>query len=246
MKKIQDYLDATYLKVPMKNEKAIQEDSALLNDLLNDARVERYKCVMIRPWHVAEAKQYFLKNKCKVLVGTVIDFPFGNSGLEIKLKEAAEAINNGADELDFVIDYTAFKNGIINDVENEVMVCTELGLKHQKVVKWIIETAALNDTEIIKITTLIKRVIIRNFKETDYQKVFVKTSTGFYQTEGGIPNGATPHVVTLILENATPLNVKASGGVRTYNDAVFYLSLGVTRIGTSSQKEIVSAYKNRE
>lgn len=244
MKKIQDFLDATYLKVAGVDEASIKEDLLLLDELLQDALSEKYRCVMIRPCHVTKAKQYFIQNKSQVLVGTVIDFPLGNSGVEAKLKEATEVIENGADELDFVIDYTAFKNGLISQVQNEVKVCTELALKHNKVVKWIIETAALNDTEIIKITTLVKKVVVRYFKETDYHKVFVKTSTGFYPTQDGISNGASPHVVTLILENATPLNVKASGGVKTFEEAVFYLLLGVKRIGTSSQKQIVSIAKH--
>jgi deoxyribose-phosphate aldolase len=69
--------------------------------------------------------------------------------------------------------------------------------------------------------------------------VFVKSSTGFYKTKGGKPNGATVEAMRLIVENAKPLQSKAAGGVKNYQDAVEMIELGVTRIGTSSAKSIV-------
>lgn len=113
---------------------------------------------------------------------------------------------------------------------------------HQKTVKWIIEAAALTDVEIIKITVLIKNTVIKNFKEKDYAKVFVKSSTGRYEKGQNNETGATPHNLTLILENATPLSVKASGGIRNLEDVLFYIGKGVKRIGTSSQKELMKQY----
>lgn len=125
-------------------------------------------------------------------------------------------------------------------VQNQVKECTMLGLQHHKTVKWIIETAALSNKEIIQITALIKNVVIRNFKETDYANVFVKSSTGFFKTNDNQPNGATPNAITLMLENATPLSVKASGGIKTLAEVLFYLEMGVKRIGTSAQNEIIA------
>lgn len=240
MKNVIDFLDATYLKTPEQANISKLENDAVVEELLHNAVKHKYKCVMIRPEYVATAKQYFIKNRSKVLVGTVIDFPEGTASIEEKLSQAQLAIDNGADDLDFVIDYQAFKKGDFALVQNQVKECTMLCLQHHKTVKWIIETAALSNKEIIQITALIKNVVIRNFKETDYANVFVKSSTGFFETANDQPNGATPNAITLMLENATPLSVKASGGIKTLAEVLFYLEMGVKRIGTSAQNEIIA------
>jgi len=240
MKKINNFLDATYLKSIADEHVTESEYKERIIVLLKNAIQYSVKCVMIRPEYVAMAKQYFLHHKSQVLVGTVIDFPFGTATLKDKLTQATEAISNGTDELDFVINYEAYKNGEVNLVQQEVKECTALCLQHHKTVKWIIETAALTNDEIVKLTTLIKNVVIRNFKETAYSNVFIKTSTGVYITQNNMPSGATPLAVMLMLENATPLSVKASGGIKDLQTVLFYLQMGVKRIGTSSQMEILS------
>ena len=98
--------------------------------------------------------------------------------------------------------------------------------------------AALNHQQIIQLSALIKNVIISNFKEECYASVFVKSSTGFYKTENNLPNGATLETIIMMLENASPLPVKAAGGVRNYNEAAAMIRLGVKRIGTSGAKTI--------
>ncbi len=185
------------------------------------------------------AKPLITASKSNVQVGTVIDFPEGQSSIEKKLEEANQAILDGADELDFVCNYTAFKHGEIDLVKNEILKATQLVLSHHKIIKWIIEVAALTDKEIIQLSALIKNVIIANFKESNYASVFVKSSTGFYKTENNEPNGATIPAVIMMLENASPLPVKAAGGVKSYDEAVAMIKLGVKRIGTSSAKAIV-------
>jgi deoxyribose-phosphate aldolase len=174
----------------------------------------------------------------KVDIGTVIDFPEGKSSLDKKLEEAYQAILDGVDDLDFVCNYEAFKNGEIDLVKQEILACTQFGLEHHKIVKWIIEVAALNHQQIIQISALIKNLVISNFKEEQYASVFVKSSTGFYKTENNLPNGATKETIIMMLENASPLPVKAAGGVRTYDEAVEMVRLGVKRIGTSGAKTI--------
>ena len=243
MKNVTDFLDATYLKTAEQANISKPENDAVVEELLHNAVKHKYKCVMIRPEYVATAKQYFIKNRSKVLVGTVIDFPEGTASLQEKLSQAQLAIDNGVDDLDFVIDYQSFKKGDFVLVQNQVKECTMLCLQHHKTVKWIIETAALSNKEIIRITALIKNVVIRNFKETDYANVFVKSSTGFFKTANNQPNGATLNAITLMLENATPLSVKASDGIKTLTEVLFYLEMGVKRIGTSAQIEIVEQIK---
>ena len=115
-------------------------------------------------------------------------------------------------------------------------------LKSEKIIKWIIETAALTDSEIISITQLIRDITVNKLAEFPAENVFVKSSTGFYETPNGEPNGANQHVIELMIENAGPLSVKASGGVRNSEQAIAMIELGVKRIGTSSAAEIINEY----
>jgi deoxyribose-phosphate aldolase len=237
---IRQYLDSTYLKTAEQANLTEAENTQIVKDAIEEAITERFKLIMIRPDKVSLAKEMISKAESNLLIGTVIDFPEGKSNLEAKLAEANVAIQNGADDLDFVCNYEAFKNGEIDLVKNEILQCTRLGLTNKKVVKWIIEVAALNDTEIIQLSALIKNIIIQNFDENDYSSVFVKSSTGFYKTENNLPNGATVPTIIMMLENASPLPIKAAGGVRSYNEAVEMINLGVKRIGTSNAKAIAN------
>ena len=237
---IRNYLDATYLKTAAQANLSEAENAVIVKNAIQEAIECQFKLIMIRPEQVALAKEMILKAQSKVTIGTVIDFPEGEGLLSSKLKEANEAIVNGADDLDFVINYKAFKNGLIDEVKQQVIACTQLGLAHHKIVKWIIEVAALDAHQIVQLTALIKNAIISNFSEKDFEKVFVKSSTGFYKTADGVPNGATLPTIKLMLENSFPLSVKAAGGVRTYDEALAMIQLGVKRIGTSSAKAIVT------
>ena len=235
---IKQYLDSTYLKTASQANLSEIENTKVVEKLIHEAISEQFKLVMIRPDKVRLAKKMIDTANSKVLIGTVIDFPDGNSSLDNKLEEAQESINNYADELDFVLNYEAFKRGEIQLIKKEIIACTQLGLSHKKVVKFIIEVAALTNHQIIKISALIKNTIIANFKEDNFADVFVKSSTGFYQTEDNLPNGATIPTIILMLENSNPLQVKAAGGVRTLEEALTMIRLGVKRIGTSAAKMI--------
>lgn len=237
---IKQYLDSTYLKTPAQAGLSKTENTLVVQGFIQEAIDEHFKLIMIRPKMVSLAKKMITKANSIVQIGTVIDFPEGKSSLEDKLKEAVQAIHDGADDLDFVCNYEAFKNGKTDLVKEEILKCTQLGLAHNKVVKWIIEVAALSDKEIIQLSSLIKNVIVSNFEQELFPKVFVKSSTGFYKTENNLPNGATIPAITMMLENAAPLPVKAAGGVRTYDEAVAMIELGVKRIGTSGAKMIVN------
>lgn len=237
---IKQYLDSTYLKTPSQAGLSETENLEVVKSVIGEAIAERFKLVMIRPEIVAIAKQMAAKAQSKVSIGTVIDFPLGQGTTEAKLAEARQAIEDGADDLDFVLDYESFKSGNVQSVKQQVLECTQLGLKHNKIVKWIIEVAALNDHEIVQLSALVKNVVLSNFDESNYTRVFVKSSTGFYKTRDGIPNGATVSAVKLMLENSYPLPVKAAGGVRTLEEAEQMIALGVKRIGTSSAAAIAA------
>jgi len=235
---IRQYLDSTYLKTAAQAGLSEAENTAVAKAFIQEAIDEHFKLIMIRPEMVSMARQMINAAKSKVDVGTVIDFPLGQSGVDKKLEEAEQAIDNGANDLDFVCNYEAFKNGQIDLVKAEILACTQLGLSHHKIVKWIIEVAALSHQQIIQLSSLIKKIVMDNFKEDQYASVFVKSSTGFYPTQDNLPNGATVETIIMMLENASPLPVKAAGGVRTFDEAAAMIRLGVKRIGTSGAKTI--------
>lgn len=238
--KVQQYLDSTYLKTPEQAGLSVAENTKIVEGFIKEAIEEGFKLIMIRPDMVKLAKKMISEANSKVTIGTVIGFPEGTNTLEQKLIEAQQAIEDGADDLDFVCNYEAFKKGNIDLVKNEILEGTKLGLTHHKIVKWIIEVAALSGDQIIQLSALIKNVVMSNFKEECYSSVFVKSSTGFYKTDAGLPNGATVPTIIMMLENAAPLPVKAAGGVRTYEEALEMIRLGVKRIGTSSAKAIAN------
>lgn len=236
---LKTFIDSTYLKTAAQAQLSDFENDKIVAATAQEAVSEKYKLVMVRPECVAMVKKIIVDACSTVDVGTVISFPLGTNSIAEKLAEATNAIADGADDLDFVINYEAFKNGAINLVKQEVLACTRLGIDHAKVVKWIIETAALTTDEIIKICVLIKNVVLSNFKEQSYQCIFIKSSTGFFKTENNLPNGATIDAIVLMLENGSPLSIKASGGIKTHDEAVAMIKLGVKRIGTSAAKAIV-------
>lgn len=231
---IAQYLDSTYLKTPeqsgLSEEETLQKDK----DLAQEAIDNGIFAVMIRPDYVSEIKKYIQERNSDVVVGTVIGFHEGTYSVGEKLAEAEKAIADGADELDFVINYKAYLNGDLSVVKDEFVKCTRLCLQHHKVVKWIIEIAALTDEQIADLTKNISNWAEENFQENDWSDIFVKSSTGFYETKDGKPNGATFEGIKIIIDNAGKLPVKAAGGVRTPEDAEKMISMGVKRIGTSS------------
>lgn len=237
---IRQYLDSTYLKTPEQAGLTKEENLEVVKSFIGEAIAQNFKLIMIRPDMVSIAKDMIADARSKVDIGTVIDFPLGQGSLEAKLAEAQEAIDNGADDLDFVLNYEGFKAGKTELIKEQVLECTRLGLTHGKIVKWIIEVAALNDHEIVQLSALVKNIVLSNFDESNYSRVFVKSSTGFYKTRDGIPNGATLPAIKLMLENSYPLPVKAAGGVRTLEEAQQMIVLGVKRIGTSSAAAIAA------
>ena len=237
---IKQYLDATYLKTAAQAGLSKVENVIVVKNNIQEAIEEQFKLIMVRPDMVSLAKEMITIANSTLQIGTVIDFPEGNSDIEEKLAEAIQAIQDGADDLDFVCNYEAFKRGELDLVKNEILKGTQLSLENGKVVKWIIEVAALDDKQIIQLSAFIKNIVVSNFKQELFPNVFVKSSTGFYETENNLPNGATIPSIIMMLENASPLSVKAAGGVRTYEEAVEMIRLGVKRIGTSGAKSIAN------
>lgn len=235
---INQYLETTYLKTPEQAGISSQETEQKIIQLTEEAIQYNFKLIMVRTTYIRLVKKLIDSTNSKILVGTVIGFHEGTKTIREKLEEATQAISLGAEELDFVINYLAFKEGKTQLITEEILKATELCLNNNKVIKWIIEVAALTNDEIIVLSQLIKNIVINNFGVENTKNVYVKSSTGFYKTVNNKPNGATGESIKLIVENSSPLQVKAAGGVRNFNNAKKMIDLGVHRIGTSSAKKI--------
>jgi deoxyribose-phosphate aldolase len=240
------YMDSTYLKTSEQAGIGEEETEVIVFNTIKDAIEHNMKLVMLRPEYVEVARNLIDSEGANVLVGTVIDFPYGNGSVTDKVQEAKQAVNNGADELDFVIDYRAYLRGNVEKVSREIKEGSEIGLKNGKTVKWILETAALTEDQIGELTSIIRDVIIDNFGEGEAANVFVKTSTGFFTPEGGGPGGATEEAVSIMTNNAGPLKVKASGGIYSQDDLKKMVGAGASRIGTSAAKEIMLGQKTEK
>lgn len=173
--------------------------------------------------YVKMAKEY-VENKLKIC--TVIGFPNGYSTTKAKIFETKDAINNGADEIDIVINIGNLKDGLFDKVENEIQeikfACGD------KILKVIIETCLLTEAEKIKMCELV----------TNAKADFIKTSTGFST------GGATFDDIKLFKKHiGENVKIKAAGGIKTLEDARKFINLGASRLGTS---RIIKLIKNEE
>jgi deoxyribose-phosphate aldolase len=182
----------------------------------------KFAAVCVPPPMVGEAKQRLLGSAVKT--ATVIGFPFGYSVTKAKLAEAGQAISDGADELDTVIDLIALKSGDWGSLELEMQAITDLVHAQGKVVKVIIESGILTDDEIIHCCEVYSRVGVD----------FVKTSTGYAE------KGATVGAVLLMRKHLpASIRIKASGGIRSYSFARQLIEAGAERLGSSAGVELV-------
>ena len=230
--KIEEYLDSTYLKLPEEAGISIEEAEVVINKIIEEGIASNFACVMIRPNFVSKAVEKIQTSKSKLKVGTVIDFPFGNSSTEKKIEEAEEAISNGAYDIDFVCDYNSFKRGSFVKFDADIIEGTKICVENKKITKWIIETGALSKDEIRNISKRITKLIQSHFP-TFVKNVYIKTSTGYY---GGY--GATVKDVKVIKSVSGNLKIKASGGISNLKDALAMLEAGADRIGTSKAVDI--------
>ena len=175
--------------------------------------------VCIPTCYVKQAKDY-MGDKCKVC--TVIGFPNGNYTTEVKVFETKDALTNGADEIDMVINVGMLKAGEYDYVLNEIKAIKEACGEH--ILKVIIETCLLTDEEKIKMCEIV----------TEAGADFIKTSTGFSTA------GATFADVELFAKHVGPnVKIKAAGGIASMDDAEKFIALGATRLGTSRIVKIV-------
>lgn len=179
----------------------------------------------IRPMDVAVAAKILAGST--VAVCTVIGFPHGSSTTATKAFETADAIANGATEIDMVLNISALLSGDYDLVEKDIRAVVDVAHAKGASVKVIFETAFLNDELIVKACELTERA------GADY----VKTSTGFASV------GATTHNVALMKKTVGDrLKVKSSGGVRTLDQLLDYMDLGVTRSGCSATAAVLEEF----
>ena len=207
------YIDHTLLK-PDTTDSQIEK-------LCQEADTHGFFSVCVNPTHVKLSAELLKDSDTKVC--TVIGFPLGASTSTVKAYETVDAIENGADEIDMVINIGALKSGKHDLVREDIAAVVEAA--NDTLVKVIIETSLLSDDE--------KRVVCQLAKEAGCD--FVKTSTGF--SGGGATVEDVELMKTVVGEN---IEVKASGGVRSREDALAMIEAGATRIGASSGIAIIS------
>lgn len=181
-----------------------------------------FKAVCVPPYYVKDAVNYIADNPVKV--ATVIGFPMGYSATAAKVEEIKRALNDGATEIDAVVNISAIKNQAWTYVRNDVESMTMAVHLKGKVIKLIIETSLLSAEEIEKICTICAEIGVD----------FVKTSTG-YNGEG-----ASPEIVSSLRQYLPEkIKIKASGGIKNFQQAQALIDAGASRLGTSSGTELL-------
>ena len=215
MKPLNDYVEHTLLKQDCTKDDLIK--------LFNEAKEHKFLGICVNPAYVSLAKENLAGSDVKIV--TVVGFPLGASKSEVTAFEAKTAIEDGADEIDMVMNVSAMKSKdydyIVRDIKMVKEACGKTNLKV------ILETDLLTKEEIAKACELC----------VEAGADLVKTSTGF--VKGGV--GAKPEDVKIMHDIVAPhgMEVKASGGVRSKEDAIAVIEAGATRIGTSSGIKIV-------
>jgi len=219
MKNINKYVEHTLLKPDATKE--------MLDALLNEAIENNFLGVCVNPINIKYAKNILKDTDVKVV--TVIGFPLGANLTEIKVQETKLAIIDGADEVDMVLNVSALKDKNYDFVLEDIKAVVDAA--NNIPVKVIIETDLLTSDEVAKATELV----------CEGKAQFVKTSTGF--VKNGV--GAKVEDVKIMSEiaNKYGLQVKASGGIKTFEDAVKLIEAGASRLGTSSGVEIIKGAK---
>lgn len=221
LEEITQYIDHTLLK-PYVSKEAMQA-------FCNEAKELKVKMVAINSYYTKFCKE--LLKDTTIHVGAAISFPLGQTTIAVKAFETIEAIKDGADEIDYVLNLAKVKDGdftyIKEEMETIVKICREAGI----ISKVIFENCYLTKDEIRKCAQIAKEV----------KPDFIKTSTGFG------PGGALIEDVKIMLETVDGVcKVKAAGGIRDYKTFNEFINLGVERIGTSSTKTIIKEFKEND
>jgi deoxyribose-phosphate aldolase len=214
-------LDSTNLR--------LDASEADIEQLALEAAQHRFACVMIYPASVPLAARVLAGTGTRI--GTVIGFPSGRFSTDAKAAEITAAHRAGAHEVDIVMNYPALKAGHLTAVTAEVIRLTQLAHDQGQLIKVIVETCYLTDTE--KLAAL----LICETAGAD----FIKTSTGF-----GTAGAKVTDIAAWAAARKTPIALKASGGIKTLADATALLTAGATRLGTSNAAAILAEFNGTQ
>lgn len=218
MNNLNRFLESTLLRPTMTGHEVDQ--------LIQDAVEEQFIGVCVPSFWVKKVKRELRDQDIQVV--TVIGFPFGFEDTATKVAETNEAIRQGADELDLVWSQTAFHSGM-NWPKIEIAQIAKICHAEERILKVIIETAYLNPEQLREACMICQ----------DAGVDFVKTSTGY------APSGAKVEDIKLMRETlSSAIGIKASGGIKTLEFTLELIKAGADRIGTSSAKAIMEAYRN--
>jgi len=194
-----------------------------IDKLIGEAKEYRFVGVCVPPYWVEKTKRDLRGTDIQVV--TVVGFPLGYQRTATKRQEIETAIKDGADELDMVMTLSAFATGAYDWVKIEIAQLAKLAHQHEKILKVILETSYWSEAQI--------RTACQLCVEAGAD--FVKTSTGF--SEAG---AKVEHIRLMRSVCPTTVGIKASGGIRSYQDAISMIEAGADRIGTSASLEIVA------
>lgn len=206
--KLASYIDHTLLKA--------DTSEAEIEQLCNEAKEYNFAAVCVPPYFVRKCKQWLKDSDVKI--ATVVGFPLGYAHTPAKVEEARRAIDEGANEIDMVINIIALKANDLNYLKNELTSAATIVQLRGGKLKVILETGLLTQEEMLRACKLC----------TELSVDYVKTSTGF------IEKGATVEDVKFLRANLPKsIKIKASGGIKTKEEAEALIKAGADRIGTS-------------
>ncbi|MBO5476426.1 MAG: deoxyribose-phosphate aldolase [Clostridia bacterium] len=193
-----------------------------IKSICDDGMMYKTASVCIPPSYVRQAVEYIIRSDSNLKVCTVIGFPNGYNTTQVKCFETSDAIENGADEIDMVINIGWVKDKKYDDILEEILEVKEAC--QGKTLKVIIETCLLTEEEKIKLCEIVSNAGAE----------YIKTSTGFSKT------GATFEDVKLMDKHVSSfVKIKAAGGISSLEDAEKFIELGASRLGTSKIVKIV-------
>jgi deoxyribose-phosphate aldolase len=213
-------------------------DHSLLKPDLDDAFVEQ-GCRLAAEYHVASVcvrpadvtRAVAILRGTDVAVGTVVGFPHGSSATSTKVAEARTALDDGATELDMVINIGALRSGRDADVQADIAAVVDVAHEAGAIVKVILENAYLTDAEKVRGCRLAEAA----------GADFVKTSTGY------APTGATIEDLKLMRATVSPqVQVKAAHGIRTLDALLEVMDIGVTRVGATATRQMLDDFRARK
>ena len=217
MNNLSTFIDHTLLS-PTASETDIRK-------ICEEAWIYQVKAICVAPSYVSYVKEMMEFCPVKIETCTVIGFPFGYTTTEAKIKEAETALKHGATELDVVMNLSQFKSMAYLSIKEELKQITEIAHSANAITKIIIETAYLDSFELYTACEIV----------AEANADFIKTSTGF------APYGADLEIVKKMRSILpTEVKIKASGGIKTMEQALDFINAGAERIGTSSTKAILN------